>query len=448
MTNILLVGSGAREHAIAESIIRSEKTQLFSVMSGLNPGIIKVSKKYTVGRITDIDFVTEFAIQNRIDIAIVGPEAPLVSGVVDSLEDKGIRCVGPRKTLALIEGDKAFCRELMRKYSIRGLPYFKVFSNTGEAIDFVDSIGEAVIKPAGLTGGKGVQIVGEHIKTREEAKHYIQRILYQKPGGFGKVVIEERLNGEEYTLQAFVDGKNVRPMPCVQDHKRAYEGDIGPNTGGMGSYSDKNHLLPFLTREEFDESVEIMKITVSALKKELGAPYKGILYGQFLLGRGNVTKDFGVRVVEFNARFGDPENMNVLPLLSEDTDPLELYYGIADGNISTSVKFEEKATVCKYLVPAAYPENVKPGDLIVVDEKAISRDGARAFYASVDMIDDRLVTTTSRTLAVTGFAETISEAEQISEKATTHVKGNLRHRKDIGTVELIRKRIEHVRKLR
>jgi phosphoribosylamine--glycine ligase len=448
MTNILLVGSGAREHAIAESIIRSEKTQLFSVMSGLNPGIIKVSKKYTVGRITDIDFVTEFAIQNRIDIAIVGPEAPLVSGVVDSLEDKGIRCVGPRKTLALIEGDKAFCRELMRKYSIRGLPYFKVFSNTGEAIDFVDSIGEAVIKPAGLTGGKGVQIVGEHIKTREEAKHYIQRILYQKPGGFGKVVIEERLNGEEYTLQAFVDGKNVRPMPCVQDHKRAYEGDIGPNTGGMGSYSDKNHLLPFLTREEFDESVEIMKITVSALKKELGAPYKGILYGQFLLGRGNVTKDFGVRVVEFNARFGDPENMNVLPLLSEDTDPLELYYGIADGNISTSVKFEKKATVCKYLVPAAYPENVKPGDLIVVDEKAISRDGARAFYASVDMIDDRLVTTTSRTLAVTGFAETISEAEQISEKATTHVKGNLRHRKDIGTVELIRKRIEHVRKLR
>ena len=448
MINILLVGSGAREHAIAESVIRSEKTRLFSVMSGRNPGIMKVSKKYTVGKITDTNFVTDFAIQNKIDIAIVGPEAPLVGGVVDSLEDKGIRCVGPRKPLAMIEGDKAFCRELMKKYSIRGLPYFKVSLDTREASNHIDSIGEAVIKPAGLTGGKGVQIVGEHLKNREEAIHYVQKILDQKPGGLGKVVIEEKLDGEEYTLQAFVDGKDVRPMPCVQDHKRAYEGDIGPNTGGMGSYSDENHLLPFLTQEEFDESVEIMKMTVSALKKELGVPYKGILYGQFLLGCGNVTKDFGVQVVEFNARFGDPENMNVLPLLSEDTDPLELYYGIADGNISRSVKFDEKATVCKYLVPVAYPENVKPGDPIVVDEKAISKDDARVFYASVDMIDDRLVTTTSRTLAVAGFAETINEAEQISEKATSHVKGKLRHRKDIGTAQLIQKRIEHVRKLR
>ena len=446
MINVLLVGSGAREHAIAESVARNEKARLFSIMSGRNPGIMTRSRKYVVGNITDSSFVTDFALQNRVDIAIVGPEAPLVSGVVDTLEDKGIRCVGPRKRLAMIEGDKAFCRELMKKYSIPGLPHFEICSNPHEASESINSIGEAVIKPAGLTGGRGVQIVGEHLKNREEANRYVQKILDQKPGGIGKVVIEERLDGEEYTLQAFVDGKNLKPMPCVQDHKRAYDGDVGPNTGGMGSYSDKNHLLPFLTRQEFEDSLEIMKKTVDALKREIGIPYKGILYGQFLLGRGNVKKDFGVNVVEFNARFGDPESMNVLPLL--DTDPLELYCGIADGNMTKSGEFESKATVCKYLVPADYPENVKPGDPIVVDEKAIRKDGAQVFYASVDMINSQIVTTTSRTVALTGFADTISEAEKISEKVTSHVKGNLRHRKDVGTDQLIQKRIEHVRKLR
>ena len=446
--NVLLVGSGAREHAIAESLVRSEKTQLFSIMSGRNPGIMTHSKKYVVGNIDDCNFVTDFAIQNRIDIAIVGPEAPLVNGVTDALEEKGIGCVGPRKPLAMIEGDKAFCRELMKKYSIPGLPHFGVFSDAHEASDFINSIGDAVIKPAGLTGGKGVQIIGEHLRNREEASTYVQKILDQKPGGLGQVVIEEKLDGEEYTLQGFVDGKNLKPMPCVQDHKRAYDGDVGPNTGGMGSYSDKNHLLPFLTKQEFEESVEIMKATVDALRKEVGLAYKGILYGQFLLGRGNIRKDFGVKVVEFNARFGDPENMNVLPLLSEDCDPLEIYSGIAGGNISKTVKFNPKATVCKYLVPAAYPGNVKPGDPIMVDENATRKEGVQVFYASVDIVNGKLVTTTSRTVAVTSFGETIAEAEQIAEKATNHVKGNLRHRADIGTQDLIQKRIEHVRRLR
>ena len=448
MNNILLVGSGAREHAIAESVVRDQKARLFAVMSGRNPGIMAHSTRFVVGNINDSDFVTNFAKEHRIDIAIIGPEAPLVSGLADALEEKGIGCVGPKKSLAMIEGDKAFCRQLMKKYWIQGLPHFQVFTNAREATSFIDSIGMAVVKPAGLTGGKGVRIVGEHLKGPDDISRYVQSILDQKPGGLGKVVVEERLDGEEYTLQAFVDGKNLKPMPCVQDHKRAYEGDIGPNTGGMGSYSDKNHLLPFLSRDNFDRSVDIMKETVSALKKETGLAYKGILYGQFILGRGNINKDFGVSVIEFNCRFGDPENMNVLPLLSEDSDPLEIYYGIASGNLLKSAKFDSKATVCKYLVPATYPETAKPGEPILVDENAIERDGARVFYASVDMKDSKLVTTSSRTIAVTGFADTIAEAERISEKATQHVKGNLRHRRDIGTDELIKKRLEHVRRLR
>jgi len=448
LINVLLVGSGAREHAIAESVARDAKAELFSFMSSRNPGIIARSKKYVVGNISDPTLVTDFAVQNRVDIAIIGPEAPLVNGIADTLENKGIGCVGPKKPLALIEGDKAFCRELMKKYSINGLPHFGVFSDADEASEFINSIDGAVIKPAGLTGGKGVQIIGEHLPDQEQATRYVQKILDQKPGGIGKVVVEEKLDGEEYTLQAFVDGKNLKPMPCVQDHKRAHEGDIGPNTGGMGSYSDKNHLLPFVDREEFERSVEIMKATVDALKRETGLAYKGVLYGQFLLGRGNVNKEFQPWLVEFNCRFGDPENMNVLPLLSEDSDPLEIYCGITEGNISGSVSFKPKATVCKYLVPAAYPENVKPGDPITVDEPAIRKDGAQVFYASVDTTDGKLVTTTSRTIAITSFADTIAEAERMTEKATGHVKGNLRHRRDIGTIELIQKRIEHVRKLR
>jgi len=449
MTKVLLVGSGGREHAIAESIAKSRDAELYSVMSGRNPGIMSCSKKYAVGKITDPKFVSNFAVENKIDIALIGPEAPLVSGVVDVLEEKGIGCVGPRKALAMIEGDKAFCRELMKKYGLDGLPKCEVFTDPDTAVEYIDSVDAVVVKPAGLTGGKGVQVVGEHLKDKEEAKDYAKEIFAKKIGDLQKVVIEEKLDGEEYTIQAFVDGMNLVPMPCVQDHKRAYDGDLGPNTGGMGSYSDADHLLPFLDRENYERSVKIMTDTVDALRKELGSPYRGILYGQFLLGVGWDREDFSPKLVEFNCRFGDPENMNVLPLLSEDCDPVEIYQGVIDGKLNKiKATFEKKATVCKYVVPASYPGGGKQNETFSVDEEAIKRLGALLFYANVDMVGQQLVTTSSRTVAVLGVAYSIQEAERIAENATGHFKGNLRHRRDIGTRELVQRRIAHLRSIK
>ncbi len=449
MTKVLLVGSGGREHAIAENIAKNGNAELYSAMSGRNPGIISCSKKYVVGKITDPNFVSSFAVENKVDIAVIGPEAPLVTGLVDALEEKGIGCAGPRKALAMIEGDKAFCRELMKKYGLDGLPKCENFTDPNKAAEYIDSVDAVVVKPAGLTGGKGVQVVGEHLKDKEEAKRYVKEVFAQKIGDLQKVVIEEKLDGEEYTIQAFVDGMNLIPMPCVQDHKRAFDGDLGPNTGGMGSYSDADHLLPFLDEENYEKSVKIMIDTVDALRKEVGSPYKGILYGQFLLGVGWDKEDFGPKLVEFNCRFGDPENMNVLPLLSENCDPIEIYQGIINGKLNkVRTTFEKKATVCKYVVPASYPGGGKQNEPFTVDEERIEELGALLFYANVDMVDQQLVTTSSRTAAVLGVADSIQEAERIAENATAHFKGKLRHRKDIGTRELVQRRIDHVRSIK
>lgn len=356
--------------------------------------------------------------------------------------------MGPIRRLALLEGDKAFCRELLAKHDIDGNPSFQVFTDAGSAESFLRKAGPVAIKPAGLTGGKGVKVTGEDLPTKESEIAYAQEILRNKIGGEAKLVVEERLEGEEYTHQAFVDGRTVHLMPPVQDHKRAYENDSGPNTGGMGSYSDRDHLLPFLSKQDLEISSRIMTEVVDALRAETGELYKGILYGQFMLARGSDEDKPSPKLIEFNCRFGDPEAMNVLSILSEDTDFARVCERIADGNLtSKQVRFQERATVCKYLVPSGYPENVTAGEPVFVDDDAIARDNGRCFYASVDLKDGQVVTTASRTIGLVGVAETIEEAESISEKLTSHVKGSLRHRADIGTAVLIQKRIEHMRSL-
>ena len=221
----------------------------------------------------------------------------------------------------------------MRIISIGGSIVYRVFDNVEDAGDFIDEFGQdVVVKPIGLTGGKGVKIVGEHLEDGEEAKKYVKEIINNKISGHARVVIEERLIGEEFTVQAFVDGESIVPMPAAQDHPHAYEGDQGPITGGMGSYSDRDGLLPFLDKKSYEESVKIMEDTINAVKNEVG-PYKGILYGQFML-----CKD-GPKLVEYNARFGDPEAMNVLPLLK--TDFVDICQGIVDGNLKKA-EFEKR----------------------------------------------------------------------------------------------------------
>ena len=442
------MGSGAREHAIASALAKAPDAELYAAMSSCNPGIMKFAKDASVLQVSDPQTVSDYAKRKRIELAVIGPEAPLVNGVGDALTELGVRCVGPSRKLASLEGDKAFCREHLRKHNISGNPLFRVFTNYQEAEAFIRTAGPVAIKPAGLTSGKGVKVTGEDLPSKQAELAYAKEILRNKIGGTEKLVVEERLDGEEYSLQTFVDGHDVYVMPLVQDHKRAYENDSGPNTGGMGSYSDRNHLLPFVTGEDLEVSSGIMADVIHSLNKETGEQYKGVLYGQFMLARGVHEEKPSPKLIEFNCRFGDPEAMNVLPILSEETNFLEVCEHIADGTLkSKHFSFQRRATVCKYLVPEAYPEQTAPSQTIEVNERALARQNARIFYASVDMKQGHVVTTASRTIAVVGIAETIAAAERIAEAATAHVKGALRHRRDIGTEGLIQKRIEHMKSL-
>jgi len=253
-------------------------------------------------------------------------------------------------------------------------------------------------------------------------------------------VLEEKLEGEEFTLQVFTDGETIVPMPLVQDHKHAYEGDTGPMTGGMGAYSDANHLLPFVTQKDVDDALEIMRRTIEALKKTSGMTYKGVLYGQFML-----TKD-GPKVIEYNVRFGDPEAMNILPILK--TDFSAICMSILDGSLSTAVEFEPVATVCKYLVPTGYPAEPDAGVKVEISEEQITSTGARLYYASIDQRPDGIYTSKSRSFGIVGFGKNIESAEQVAEQAVSFVKcDKLFYRPDIGKPEVVQKRIDHMKEL-
>jgi len=427
---ILLVGTGAREHAIATSLLKDD-VELYTVMSNRNPALAKLSKEFLLSKETEAEKIRDFAIKKGVEAAVVGPEAPLAAGVADALESAGVGVAGPKKALARIEWDKGFCRYLMKKYKISGSPDFGVFEDEKEANEYIDSAGGIVVKPLGLTGGKGVKVLGEQLESKEDAKKYAAETIKKD----GKVLIEEKLEGEECTIQAFTDGKRLIAMPLVQDHKRAYENDEGPNTGGMGSYSDANHLLPFMNRSDYNKCIKIMKKTLHAMKKETGEFYKGILYGGVML-----TRD-GPFMLEYNSRFGDPEAMNVLPLLETS------FVDVADGIISQKLRradFSRKATVCKYAVPKGYPTNPAVGAKLTIEKV----EDAMLFYASVNEVEGEIRTTSSRSIAVLGIGDTLEEAEVKAEKALRSIKGEIHARHDIGTKPLIQKRIEHMTKLR
>ena len=425
---ILVVGGGGREHAIASALSRNSETAIYSVMAKKNPGIARLAKKICIAKETDLARILAFAGETGVTHAFIGPEAPLEAGVVDRLSAAGVACVGPTKAAARIETDKAFCRDLMTHHHIGGNPAYRVFHDTADAVAFVkDYDGDLAIKPIGLTGGKGVRIMGEQVDLAG-AVDYIREIN-------GAVVLEERLIGEEFTLQAFVDGFHIVPMPLVQDHKRAFDGDTGPNTGGMGSYTMPDHMLPFVSRKDHTAALSIMASVVAAMAKD-GYPYRGILYGQFM----NTAE--GPRVIEFNARFGDPEAMNVLTLLTSDL--CDAVTGITEGTLSASkVTFEHAATVCKYLVPEGYPAAPKTGRPLDVGKTG----DAILYYANVEERDGRLFTLTSRTLAFVGKADTLAVAERIAEQAASAVTGGVYHRRDIGTQALLDRRIAHMKEL-
>jgi phosphoribosylamine--glycine ligase len=426
---ILVVGGGGREHAIASALARNSETEIFSVMAKRNYGIARIAKGVRLCNETDVPRIVAFAKETGVDYAFIGPEAPLEAGIVDQLDSIDVGCVGPTRAAARIETDKAFCRDLMELHSIDGCPKYRVFHDPAEAISFInDHEEDLVIKPIGLTGGKGVRIMGEQVD-RSGAIAYVKSLS-------GGVVLEERLIGEEFTLQAFVDGNHMIPMPLVQDHKRAFDGDLGPNTGGMGSYSMPDHMLPFVSDADYKKALAIMRATIAALERS-GHPYKGILYGQFM------NTATGPKVIEFNARFGDPEAMNVLPLLCSDLS--DIVVRITSGSLTASqAAFEQKATVCKYIVPAGYPDSPASMDPIT----QIPHDGALLYYANVEELGGKFSTLSSRTLAFVGIGPTLEEAERIAEQSASSVRGRVRYRRDIGTRALLERRIAHMEELR
>ena len=303
------------------------------------------------------------------------------------------------------------------------------------ASDYLDWLGKNyVIKYDGLAGGKGVRVSGEHLHSRSDALSYCDELI--RSGG--TFIIEEKFIGQEFSLMSFCDGKTLRHMPAVQDHKRAFDGDKGPNTGGMGTYSDSNHSLPFLMESDILEAHKINEQALRALQNEFSEEYKGILYGGFM------ATENGIKLIEYNARFGDPEAMNVLSLL--ESDLIDICMGIVNGSLNKClVKFKNLATVCKYAVPNGYPTNPIKNKPINVSN--VNRQEG-FFYASVDLKKNDIIESGSRTVAFVGMGKTIAEAELIAEKGISSVGGPLFHRKDIGTQGLIDKKISHMQSLR
>jgi len=438
---VFLVASSAREHAIAEALSRSSHTpEIISACTTRNPGLAQLSHALHVGNILDFAWVAGIANSAKPDLAIVGPDDPIGGGLADVLEGMGIPTVAPKKSLARIESSKSFARDLLMKAAPDSLPKYSVFTSN-EPKDLNNYItqelgGNFVVKFDALRGGKGVKVSGEHLASAEEGVRFAQECIAE----CGRVVVEEKLVGIEFSLLSFVSGSQVVDMPAVQDHKRAYEGDTGPNTGGMGTYSDANHSLPFLTEGDLRRASDINRITAGALMRECGEPYHGILYGGFI-----ATAD-GIKVIEYNARFGDPEALNVLPILS--TDFVDICQAITTNELTeTLVKFERKATVCKYITPESYPV-AKDQRGQPVTFPPVPTD-ARLYFGDIAE-DDRgtLFLGGSRTAGVVGIAGTIAEAERIAEEYCSLVRGPVRHRADIGTAALVEQRITTMERLR
>ena len=444
---VLIIGSGAREHAIATALARSPQSpDLLCFSNAENSGIERLTRRYRVGSVTDPAAITAFATEQNATLAVIGPEAPLAAGVADALWAADIPTVGPTKSLARIESSKSFARDLLTKYGIPGNPVYERIDPAAShglpeaALEQAEAtlrrLGDHhVIKDDGLAGGKGVKVSGDHLHSLDDSLAFCRELL----AAGHPFVIEEKFEGEEFSLLSFTDGTTLRHMPPVQDHKRAFDCDRGPNTGGMGSYTCADGLLPFLTRQDIAQAQAINEQTVAALKQETGEPYRGILYGGFM-----ATRD-GVRLIEYNARFGDPEALNLLTLL--ETDLLSVFKAITDRTLHTlPIAFAREASVCKYLVPEGYPDAPRKGDPVNLPQ--ILPPGVSLFLSAVDVRAGELVATGSRTVAAVARAATLAEAEVACERFVAIIPGPFFHRKDIGTAAALHRRVQHMRSLR
>ncbi len=434
---VLVVGGGAREHAIARTLSIAG-AEIIGVAPNANPGLGRIAEVMDRSAVTDSDKIVALAERHEIDYAVIGPEAALAAGVADALRAAEISVVGPSVEAARIESSKLFCRELLARHGVTGQPRFVAPENLQDVDPVAQAFGSSfVVKPSGLTAGKGVRVQGSDFTTVLEGAAYAKSLLVQGQ----RVLFEEKLVGEEFSLMAFVTDSGVYPMPVVQDFKRALEGDAGGNTGGMGAYSQRDHLLPFLSSADRETAIEILRQSVAALRAD-GIEYRGILYGGFMLTAQ------GPKLLEFNARFGDPESINALSLYEEGNFD-ELMFGVASGRVDPNlVRFRLRSTVVKYLVPPGYGDKPRAGGILRLDEPAIEAEGVHVYFGSVDSAGPSSVQLGSgRGVALVGEASAIHEAGTRVEAALAHVEGEFYVRHDIGTNEDLARRREHMRQI-
>jgi len=421
---ILLIGSGGREHALAWKISQSPRVTKLYCAPG-NPGIAELAECIDLSA-DNIPGLKDFAVQNKIDLTIVGPEVPLTLGIVDEFETAGLKIFGPAKAAARLEGSKQFAKKIMHKYKIPTAKY-ETFTDAQKALEYVYmSKLPVVIKADGLAAGKGVTVAISLV----EAKRAINAALKDKVFGEAgaQIIIEEFLAGEESSLLAFCDGKNFVPMVSAQDHKAVYDGDKGPNTGGMGAYSP----APVVTDAALKQINEtVFRPMLDAMAKE-GAPYKGVLYAGLML-----TED-GPKVIEFNCRFGDPETQAVLPRLQ--TDIIDIFEACIAGKLDTqNIVWTDSAAVCVVLAADGYPGKYTKGLEISGIDAAKALPDTYIFHAGTAMQDGKLVTAGGRVLGVTALGADIKTAVKNAYKAAEQITfAGLHKRKDIGQKALAR----------
>jgi len=410
MKKVLVIGSGGREHAIVDALSRSPQVGKIFCAPG-NAGIAQQAECVSV-KDTDVEGLLAFAKGEGIDLAVVGPEASLSAGVVDAFRAAGLKIFGHTKAATRIESSKEFAKVLMEKYGIPTSGY-RSFDDFDEALSYVTSRPlPAVLKYDGLAAGKGVVIA----ETLPEAEAALRDMLLDCTFGKGRVVVEDFLTGPEFSFMCFVDGTRVYPMPLSQDHKRAFDGDKGPNTGGMGAYTH----LPFITEEDRLFALEnVLKKTAAAMCSE-GCPLSGVLYG------GLMKTPDGVKVIEFNARFGDPETEVVLPLV--DSDIYDVFEAVATGRECAQPEFSEDVTMGVVLASKGYPGKYDKGY-----EIKVGKSDARVFHMGTAIKDGKLVTNGGRVMMCVARAESVAAARQIAYKAVEAVEcDNLYWRNDIA----------------
>ncbi|MBP1930078.1 phosphoribosylamine--glycine ligase [Ammoniphilus resinae] len=414
---VLIVGSGGREHAIAWKLSQSPKVEKIYCAPG-NAGIAEHAECVPIG-VNDFEKLTAFAKDNKVDLTFVGPEEPLLNGIVDEFEEKGLVVFGPRKEAAFIEGSKTFAKNLMQKYQIPTAAYAS-FTQYEEALAYIQQQGAPiVIKADGLAAGKGVVVA----MTLEEAETALKDMMLDESLGLAgaKVVIEEFLQGEELTLLSFVDGTTVKPMIPSQDHKQVFDQDKGPNTGGMGTYSPVPQMSAELIQQIMDE---IVLPTVKAMDSE-GVPFKGILYTGLM-----ITKN-GPKVIEYNARFGDPETQVVLPLLQ--TDLMDIFIAGVSGELEQlHIQWKDGAAVCVIMASGGYPGSYEKGKEILGLDSVAAGD-AVVFHAGTAFQEGKIVTNGGRVLGVTAIGGSIKQAREKAYQAVEHISFEGAHyRKDIA----------------